>query len=114
MADYGLPDGVTLPMVAAVLIPVAIVTVALRALPFAFIKAVQGSPLIEFLRATMPVGVMVVLVAYTLASTRDQPGGLWAALAATAATIAFHAWRRRPGLSILAGTVVYMLLVNLL
>lgn len=111
---YGLPEGVSLTMVAAVLLPIAVVTVALRALPFAFVKTLKGSPFIEFLRATMPVGVMTVLVVYTLAGTRTNPGGLVASLVAAAATIAVHAWLRRPGLSILVGTAIYMFLVNLL
>lgn len=77
--SLGLPDGVTLTMVAAVLVPV---------------------------------GVMTVLVVYTLASALDAPGGLAPALIAGAVTLALHAWRRSSGLSILAGTAVYMLLVN--
>lgn len=103
-------------MVAAVLIPVAIVTVALRALPFSFLRLLKGSPFIDFLGATMPVGVMTVLVIYTFASIAqdtDIPHGLPAALLAGAVTLALHAWRRRAGLSILVGTALYMVLVNL-
>ena len=115
-ADYGLPDGVSLSMVAAVLVPVAVVTVLLRALPFSALRLLKGSPVIEFLRATMPVGVMTVLVVYTLSSiARDsaQPNAIWAALIATAVTLVLHAWKRRSGLSVLAGTATYMVLVNL-
>ena len=66
MSNYGLPDGVSLGMVAAVLIPVGIVTVLLRALPFSMLRVLKGSPFIDFLAVLMPVGVMTVLVAYTL------------------------------------------------
>lgn len=66
MSNYGLPDGVTLGMVAAVLIPVGIVTVLLRALPFSMLRVLKGSPFIDFLAVLMPIGVMTVLVAYTL------------------------------------------------
>lgn len=110
----GLPTGVSLGMVAAVLIPVAIVTVLLRALPFSFLRLLEGSPVIQFLGATMPVGVMTVLVIYTLSGTRDAPGGIWAALLAAGITLALHAWKRRAGLSILVGTATYMVLVNLI
>ncbi|MCQ4624347.1 AzlD domain-containing protein [Corynebacterium sp. CCUG 65737] len=110
--SLGLPDGVTLTMVAAVLVPVAVVTVLLRALPFAFLRVLKGSALIEFLGATMPVGVMTVLVVYTLASALDAPGGLVPALIAGVVTLFLHVWRRSAGLSILTGTAVYMLLVN--
>ena len=107
---HGLPDGVTLGMVAAVLVPVCVVTLLLRALPFAFLRALKGSPLIEFLGATMPVGVMTVLVVYTLADT----SALLPALLAGTVTLALHAWRRSAALSILSGTALYMVLVNLL
>lgn len=107
---HGLPDGVTLGMVAAVLVPVCVVTLLLRALPFAFLRALKGSPLIEFLGATMPVGVMTALVVYTLADTSH----LLPALLAGAVTLALHAWRRSAALSILSGTALYMVLVNLL
>lgn len=109
----GLPTGVSLGMVAAVLIPVAIVTVLLRALPFSFLRLLKGSPVIQFLGATMPVGVMTVLVIYTVSDSRDNPGGIWAALLAAGFTLLLHAWKRRAGLSILGGTAIYMVLVNL-
>lgn len=107
---HGLPDGVTLGIVAAVLVPVCVVTLLLRALPFAFLRALKGSPLIEFLGATMPVGVMTVLVVYTLADS----SALLPAFLAGAVTLALHAWRRSAALSILSGTALYMVLVNLL
>lgn len=109
----GLPAGVTPAMVWAVLIPVCIVTVALRALPFSFLKLLKGSPFIEFLGVYMPVGVMTVLVVYTVGGAARSPGGIAAALTASALTLGLHAWRRSPGLSIFTGTLVYMALVNL-
>ena len=109
----GLPAGVTPAMVWAVLIPVCIVTVALRALPFSFLKLLKGSPFIEFLGVYMPVGVMTVLVVYTIGEATDSPGGAAAALLASALTLGLHAWRRSPALSILFGTGLYVALVNL-
>lgn len=109
----GLPVGITASMVWAVLIPVCFVTVALRALPFSFLKLLKGSPFIEFLGLYMPVGVMTVLVVYTIGGASYAPGGVGAALIASVATLALHAWRRSPGLSIFTGTLAYMTLVNL-
>lgn len=43
----------------------------------------------------MPVGVMVVLVVYTVAGQGQNPGGLGASLLAGAATLALHAWKRQ-------------------
>lgn len=108
----GLPEGISLIDVTSVLLPVAAVTLLLRALPFPFLRLLKGSPLIEFLGVYMPVGVMVVLVVYTLAGAAAEPGGVGAALLAAAFTLGVHAWRRSPALSILAGTALYMGLVN--
>lgn len=109
---WGLPDGVTPLMVAAVLVPVGIVTVLLRALPFSLLKVLKGSPLIEFLGALMPVGVMTALVVYTLADVAAEPLRLAAALGSLALTLAVHWWRRRADLSILAGTLCYVVLCS--
>ncbi|AJI80107.1 branched-chain amino acid transporter permease [Corynebacterium singulare] len=107
-----MPAGVTLSTILAVLIPVGIVTVLLRWLPFAFVKALKGSNFITMLGFTMPVGVMTVLVVYTLFGATRDTGNLIAPLAAAAFTAALHLWRRNSGLSIFGGTAFYMLLVN--
>ena len=113
MNSYGLPDGVTLGMVVAVLIPAGIVTVLLRALPFSLMRFLKGSPFIDFLAVLMPVGVMTVLVVYTVVGYSSEPGRFWASLAALGLTLLVHAWKRRADLSIFLGTATYMLLVNL-
>ncbi|OIR43682.1 AzlD domain-containing protein [Corynebacterium sp. NML130628] len=105
----GLPTGVDLPMVWAVIVPVGVVTVLLRSLPFALRGWLDGSPLLDFLRIYMPVGVMIVLVLYTFTSS-DQP--VWVGVLVGLVTLALHAWRRSPALSILAGTGLYVALVN--
>lgn len=107
-----MPAGVTLSTILAVLIPVGIVTVLLRWLPFAFVKALKGSNFITMLGFTMPVGVMTVLVVYTLFGATRDTGNLIAPLAAAAFTAALHLWRRNSGLSIFGGTAFYMFLVN--
>lgn len=109
----GLPDGISLLSVFAVIIPVAIVTVLLRQIPFAAVRLLKGSPLMGLLAMTMPVGVMVVLVMYTLYGSLEAPGGLVAALIASIGKLVLHWWRRNPGLSIMGGTALYMVLVNL-
>ncbi len=63
----------------------------------------------------MPLGVMVILLAYTLRSlpladpVRALPGIL-----ALAVTLALHLWRRNAVLSILGGTVVHVALASTL
>lgn len=110
---YGLPEGVTLVQVFAVLIPIGVITVLLRWLPFAFVTALKGSQFFGLLGRMMPVGVMVVLAVYTLFGQQSAPGGIPAALAGVAVTLGLHAWKRDSGLSILGGTLAYMGLVNL-
>ncbi|MHB2251817.1 branched-chain amino acid transporter permease [Corynebacterium aurimucosum] len=109
-----MPAGVTLGSILAVLIPVGVVTVVLRWLPFAFVKALKDSHFISMLGFTMPVGVMTVLVVYTLFGQIQDTGILIAPLVGAAVTAVLHLWRRNSGLSIFGGTAVYMLLVNVL
>lgn len=108
-----MPPGVTPGAIAAVIIPIAIVTVLLRAVPFAFIKKLRGNQFVGLLGMTMPVGVMTVLAVYTLWGQRTAPGGLLAACIGVAATLALHVWRHDSALSIIGGTLTYMALVNL-
>lgn len=105
--------------VLAALFAMGAVTVALRALPFAFVRTLKGSPLFEFLGTTMPVGVMVALVVYTvfgrlgLSGEGGDPGAAWAVPVALLVTIGLHWWRRNTVASIFVGTALYMVLVNL-
>ena len=106
--------------VVASLVVMGAVTVALRWAPFAFIRVLRGSELVRFLGVTMPVGVMVALVAYTLVDRMGMigggdagdPGGWWAAPLSLLVTVALHVWRRNAALSILVGTALYVVLVN--
>lgn len=108
----GLPSGVDLSMVAAVLLPIGLVTLLLRAVPFSVRRTLGSSTLVQLLGVTMPVGVMTVLVVYTLAGLSDSPTGLWPGLVAIAATFGLHLCLKRPAVSILVGTIFYMVLVN--
>ena len=92
-----------------------LVTLALRALPFAALRPLRRSRFVQALGRWMPAGILLILAAVIL---RDQivaqPGRAWAVLVATAVTIAVHLiGRRRALLSIAAGTACYVLLVNL-
>lgn len=99
-------------MVLAVLLPAGAVTFLLRALPFAFLNALKGSPLVEFLAVLMPVGVMMVLVVYSMSGYAGNARTMAAALVSLVVTLLVHRWRGRADLSILAGTALYMTLVN--
>ncbi|ERS54763.1 MULTISPECIES: branched-chain amino acid transporter permease [Corynebacterium] len=108
-----MPDGVSLGAIAAVLIPVGIVTVLLRELPFSAKKWMKDSEFFSLLGLMMPVGVMTILVVYAVAGQADGTGGLWPVLLGVLVTAGLHKWKRDSGLSIFGGTAFYMILVNL-
>ncbi|MBQ6607799.1 MAG: branched-chain amino acid transporter permease [Firmicutes bacterium] len=101
-------------MNAAVLIAVmAIVTMLLRFLPF--IIFTKNTPeYISYLGKVLPAALIGMLVIYCLkdVSVVDAPHGLPELIAALA-VVGLQVWKRNSLLSILAGTVVYMLLVQL-
>lgn len=55
-----MPAGVTLASIAAVLVPVGLITVVLRQLPFSFVKWMKDSQFFSLLGMMMPVGVMTI------------------------------------------------------
>ncbi|MGV0382402.1 branched-chain amino acid transporter permease [Corynebacterium segmentosum] len=107
-----MPAGVSLGAIAAVLIPVGIVTVLLRELPFSAKKWMKDSEFFSLLGLMMPVGVMTILVVYAVAGQADATGGLWPVLLGVLVTAGLHKWKGDSGLSIFGGTAFYMLLVN--
>lgn len=112
LASAGLPEGVDLTNTLLILGGICVVTVVLRALPFAAMKFFRESALVAWLGIAMPVGVMIVLVMYTLVDSTDRPGGVGAALLAVVFTVALHLWKRSATWSILLGTALYVVLVN--
>ena len=94
---------------------IALITAALRFLPFLLFGNGRKTPkIIEKLSSLLPFAIMGMLVVYCLKSISfDSLGGFMPALIATAAVVALHAWRKNTLLSIASGTVIYMLLVQL-
>lgn len=113
-AAAGLPEGVQLGPTLAILGSIFLVTLALRGLPFVALRFFRESDLVAWLGLAMPVGVMTLLVVYTVSGQADAPGGFVAVVIALAFTVALHLWRRSATLSILLGTVLYLVLVNLI
>jgi branched-subunit amino acid transport protein AzlD len=99
--------------VAAIVVVSGAITWALRALPFAVLAPMRRSIVVRYLGVHMPLGVMVILAIYTL---RTVPSSdvrhAWAAVAALAATIGLHLWRRHALLSIVGGTLVNALVLT--
>lgn len=98
----------------AVLVSAA-VTWTLRAAPFAMLAPLRHSALLAYIGDRMPVGVMVILAAYTLRDT--DPAVLTSAgpaALALAITIGLHLWRGSMTLSIFAGTAAYVLVTSVI
>ena len=89
------------------------VTVALRAVPFVVIEPLRRSSVVRFLGLHLPAGIMVILTTYTLKDVplRSWPHGLPEALA-LAITVGLHLWRGRAVLSILGGTLAYVVMTS--
>ena len=87
-------------------------TILTRFLPFlAFRK--QTSPYVSYLGRVLPPAIIGMLVVYCLSGIRplEYPHGI-PELLSCAAVALLHAWKRNTLLSILTGTVLYMVLVQ--
>ncbi len=99
--------------VAAVLAIGFVITLALRAVPFAVLRPLSESRFVVTMAAWMPAGILAILAAVTFRSAAGAGQLLHAALAA-AVTVAVHlTCGRRTLLSVGAGTLTYVALVNL-
>jgi len=101
-------------MNAAVLIAVmALATAALRFLPFLVFRK-HAPAYIVYLGRVLPAALIGMLVVYCLKDVRiaSAPHGLPELLAGTAVVL-LQAWKRNSLLSILAGTLIYMLLTQM-
>ena len=91
----------------------AIVTILLRFLPFLVFRR-QVPPYISYLGKVLPAAIIGMLVIYCFKDTTltAHPFGIPELLAA-ACVVGLQVWKRNSLISILTGTVVYMLLVQL-
>lgn len=99
---------------AAMIAVIALVTAALRFLPFwIFRNNRETPPLISYLGQVLPYAIMGMLVVYCLKdiSFTRAPFGIPEILGC-AVVVLLHIWKRNTLLSIGAGTVCYMLLVQ--
>ena len=101
-------------MHSAVLIAVmSIVTILIRFLPFiAFRKQIPRY--ISYLGKVLPPAIIALLVVYCLKDITPavHPFGI-PELTAVVCVIALHVWKRNSLISILSGTVIYMVLIQM-
>ena len=94
---------------------VALVTIGLRFLPFAvFSGNKQTPPYVAYLGRVLPYAIMGMLVVYCLrnVSFTAAPHGL-PEIISCALVAVLHLWKRNTLISIVGGTVCYMMLVQL-
>jgi branched-subunit amino acid transport protein AzlD len=93
---------------------IALVTALTRFLPFIIFRGDKKTPAwIERLGRSLPYAMMGMLVVYCLKDISFAALGSFApALIACAIVTLLHLWRRSTLLSIIGGTVTYMLLVQ--
>ena len=92
-----------------------IVTVALRFLPFLIFGGDRKTPaFISYLGKVLPYAIMAMLVVFCLknVSLVSAPYGL-PELISCALVVLLHVWKRNTLISIIGGTVCYMVLVQM-
>ncbi|MEG0932624.1 MAG: AzlD domain-containing protein [Lachnospiraceae bacterium] len=97
-----------------IIIVVALTTFATRATPFLiFPKGKEIPPLIQYLGKVLTPAVIGMLVVYCLKETKitAYPHGI-PELIAVLAVVVLHVWKRNNLLSIGGGTVLYMVLIQ--
>lgn len=100
------------------MIVMAAVVIALRALPFWVFRGGQQRlpPLLDYLGKVLTAAAIAMLCVYSLASLCDfshpDYSRLFRALPATAVTVVLQLAVRNPMLSICGGTACYMLLLH--
>ena len=93
----------------------ALVTLLTRALPFLLFDRGEAPPqLILYLGKMLPPAVIAMLIVYCLKGVNLSAAVNWAPHAISVATVvALHLWKRNNLLSIFAGTILYMVLVQM-
>ena len=93
---------------------IAGVTMLLRFLPFAVFSGKRRVPeYILYLGTVLPYAIIGMLIVYCLRSVQFRDVSLWLPSALCVAVVAaLHVWKRNTILSIVCGTVLYMILVQ--
>ena len=92
---------------------ISLITIALRALPFILLKGRKTPAWIEYMGRVLPFAVIGMLVVYCLKGISfTTPAGFAPALIATAVVVLSYVQKQNTLLSIISGTVIYMILVQ--
>ncbi len=104
----------TAPQAVASIAVMAIVTFATRALPFLlFGRGGQAPRVILYLGKFLPPAVIAMLIVYCLRGMSFGAPADWAPAVIASLTVAVvHIWKHNNMLSIMGGTILYMVLVQ--
>ena len=97
------------------IVVISLVSMLLRFLPlWVFGNGKQTPRLVQYLGKVLPYAIMGILVVFCLkgVSLTSAPFGL-PELIASAVVVGLHVWKRNTPVSIVGGTVVYMILVQM-
>lgn len=97
------------------LIIFAVINFLLRALPFIIFSGKELSEPVHYISEKLPAAIMIILVVYNLRTTNfsSAPYGI-PEIVALIVTIILHYWKENMILTLLVGTVTYMLLLSAL
>lgn len=99
---------------AALIGVIALVTAILRFLPFVLFRGRQTPAFITYLGQVLPYAIMGMLVVYCLKGVNfASPANFLPSLIACLVVAVLHVWKRSTLVSIVAGTLCYMALVQL-
>ena len=100
---------------ALMVLVMAAVTAAIRFLPFVIFRNQKTPAFVTYLGQVLPYAVIGMLVVFCFKNLSfvSSPYGV-PELIASVIVVGLHIWRRNTLLSILAGTVSYMLMVQLI
>jgi branched-subunit amino acid transport protein AzlD len=100
--------------VLGVIAAMALLTFALRALPFVAAQWLQKNPLVHRLGEFLPLAIMALLLVHAaVGAALEHRAGPWPELLAVAVVVLLQWKLRNALLSILAGTCLYVLMRNL-
>ena len=98
---------------AALVAVIAAVTIGLRFAPFLLLRGRETPKFIAYLGRVLPYAIMGMLVVYCLRGTSFATVANWLPqLIAVAVVVLLHLWKRNTLLSIIAGTALYMVLMQ--
>lgn len=104
----------TTPQAIAAIAVMAVVTFLTRATPFLLFDRGSSPPkLVLYLGKVLPPAVIAMLIVYCLRTIDFSAAPGWAPMTvASAVVVALHIWKHNNLLSIFGGTVLYMVLVQ--